>query len=250
MKKTLFLALALVMAGYAAAENVLRVWSNGQIVYEISANEADSVTFTQAQDQLELASKFWPLVMDNSTIEKYATKMAADLRADDVDNFIYIWNNYVAGDNRGLNFYGNGEGYMSLVVGNDSWCGLGLFLGEKGSAVNAAVKLANEIVADPDSYYLHMAIKSTDAASHAFYVLNNENTHFTLGRNWVSDAPVYADFSRNGTWQEFSIPMSVLARGIDLGGLLIQSGMNVFVALSELIPGAELNLDAVYFYKK
>jgi hypothetical protein len=59
---------------------------------------------------------------------------------------------------------------------------------------------------------------------------------------------VYADFERDGAWHAFDIPMSKFANA--LANQAVEAGVNVFVVLTEGTQGAQLNLDAVYFYKK
>lgn len=197
-------------------------------------------------------SQVWPIWLDDITAEANASKIVADFRPNDIDRFLYIWmNTYVANDTpTGLNFYGNSEGYISLLVGTLGWCGAGFCPAEteNSTAWQAAEDLRQAIVANPDDYYLHMAIKSTDNASHCFYTFGMEATKFVLGSYSVYDGPLYADFARNGEWAEFDIPMSRFAPA--LATSTCAAGINIFVFLSESIAGAQLNLDAIYFYKK
>ncbi len=211
--------------------------------------EADQ---TQGTGATLKGSKFWPIAIDGTTADANASKMVADFRPDDVGKFLYIWENtYVANDNpTGLNFHGNTDGYTALVVGSIGWSGCGYCLTETdgSNAWQAAEELRAAIVANPDDYFLHMAIKSTDKASHCFYVFGSEATKFVLGSTSQYDGPVYKDFTRNGEWAEFDIPMAQYATA--LATTTCAAGVNVFVALSEGTAGAQLNMDAVYFYKK
>ena len=211
--------------------------------------EADQ---TQGGGKALKGSQFWPIAIDGTTADANASKMVADFRPDDVGKFLYIWENtYVANDNpTGLNFHGNTEGYTALLVGSVGWSGCGYCLTESdgSKAWEAAEALRAAIVANPDDYFLHMAIKSTDNASHCFYVLGSEATKFVLGSTSQYDGPVYQNFTRNGEWAEFDIPMAQYAAA--LSTTTCAAGVNVFVALSEGINGSQLNMDAVYFYKK
>ena len=211
--------------------------------------EADQ---TQGGGAALKGSQFWPIAIDGTTADANASKMVADFRPDDVGKFLYIWENtYVANDNpTGLNFHGNTEGYTALLVGSVGWSGCGYCLTETdaSNAWQAAEALRQAIVANPDDYFLHMAIKSTDNASHCFYVLGSEATKFVLGSTSQYDGPVYQNFTRNGEWAEFDIPMAQYAAA--LSTTTCAAGVNVFVALSEGINGSQLNMDAVYFYKK
>ena len=211
--------------------------------------EADQ---TQGGGKALKGSQFWPIAIDGTTADANASKMVADFRPDDVGKFLYIWENtYTANDNpTGLNFHGNTDGYTALVVGSVGWSGCGYCLTESdgSNAWQAAEALRQAIVASPDDYFLHMAIKSTDNASHCFYVLGSEATKFVLGSTSQYDGPVYQNFTRNGEWAEFDIPMAQYAAALSTTTCV--AGVNVFVALSEGIAGAQLNMDAVYFYKK
>ena len=198
-------------------------------------------------------SQIWPIALDGTTSEANASKIVADFRPNDVDQFLYFWDNggvttYNAGTASGLNFYGNGDGYTAMVVGKLGWAGSGFCLTDKGTGWQAAEALRAAIVASPDDYFLHLAMKSTDNYSHCFYMFGSEATKFVIGSKSVYDGPVYKDFARDGSWTEFDIPMSTYASA--LANTTCAAGVNVFVALTEGIEGAQLNLDAVYFYKK
>lgn len=197
-------------------------------------------------------SQFWPIAIDGTTADANASKLVGDFRPDDVGKFLYVWDaTYVANDNpTGLNFHGNTDGFTALTVSTLGWAGCGYCLTETDAskAWEAAEALRAAIVASPDDYYLHMALKSTDKASHCFYIFGSEATKFVIGSTAVYDGPLYEDFTRNGEWAEFDIPMSRFATA--LATTTCAAGVNVFVALTEGTAGAQLNLDAVYFYKK
>ena len=197
-------------------------------------------------------SQFWPIAIDGATTDANASKLVADFRPDDIGKFLYVWDaTYVANDNpTGLNFHGNTEGFTALTVSTLGWAGCGYCLTESdgGKTWEAAEALRAAIVANPDDYYLHIALKSTDKASHCFYIFGSEATKFVIGSTAVYDGPLYEDFTRNGEWVEFNIPMSRFATA--LATTTCVAGVNVFVALTEGTAGAQLNMDAVYFYKK
>ena len=186
--------------------------------------------------------------MDGATYAANESKIVASFQPNDVDQFLYVWENTYAGGNAtGLNFAGNSEGYTALTV-TAGWAGAGFCLTEAGTGWQTAEALRAAIVANPDEYFLHMAIKSTDNYSHCFYSFGNEATKFVLGPTAVYDGAIYANFTRDGSWQEFDIPMSTYAAALATTPCV--AGVNVFVTLTEGVVGAQLNLDAVYFYKK
>lgn len=192
------------------------------------------------------AMQFWPVIMDGTTINANVSSMVASFAPNETDQFLYIWENtYSAGTATGLNFNGNGDGYTALVVADKGWSGLGFSLTDKGNGWQAAEQLRQAIVANPDSYFLHLAIKSTDEASHCFYIFGSEATKFVLGNHSEYDGTVYDDFDRDGEWHDFFIPMTKYASL--LANTVVTAGVNVFVTLSQGMAGAQLNLDAVYF---
>ena len=211
--------------------------------------EADQ---TQGGGATLKGSQFWPIAIDGTTADANASKLVGDFRPDDVGKFLYVWDaTYVANENpTGLNFHGNTDGFTALTVSTLGWAGCGYCLTETDAskAWEAAEALRAAIVASPDDYYLHMALKSTDKASHCFYIFGSEATKFVIGSTAVYDGPLYEDFTRNGEWAEFDIPMSRFATA--LATTTCAAGVNVFVALTEGTAGAQLNMDAVYFYKK
>lgn len=211
--------------------------------------EADQ---TQGGGATLKGSQFWPIAIDGTTADANASKLVGDFRPDDVGKFLYVWDaTYVANDNpTGLNFHGNTDGFTALTVSTLGWAGCGYCLTETDAskAWEAAEALRAAIVDSPDDYYLHMALKSTDKASHCFYIFGSEATKFVIGSTAVYDGPLYEDFTRNGEWAEFDIPMSRFATA--LATHTCAAGVNVFVALTEGTAGAQLNMDAIYFYKK
>lgn len=192
-------------------------------------------------------SQVWPIILDGTTLEANQSKVVASFQPNDVDQFLYVWEGtYEGSEATGLNFHGNSDGYLSMSV-TQGWAGAGFCLTDKGNGWEAAESLRAAIVANPDQYFLHMAIKSTDNYSHCFYMFGSEATKFVLGNHSVYDGPIKADFERDGAWKEFDIPMSQYASA--LANTTCAAGVNVFVMLSEGVVGAKLNLDAVYFYK-
>ena len=197
-------------------------------------------------------SKFWPIQVDQRIVTKNTRKRVADFRPNNEGRFCYVWDGtYIINENPiGSNFHGNNDSYLALLVGYSDWagCGYTLTATDPDKSWEDAEALRADIVANPNDYYLHMAIKSTDEASHCFYIFGSEATKFVIGSTSVYDAPIYENFARNGNWTEFDIPMSRFATA--LSTITCAPGVNIFAALSENIAGAQLNLDAVYFYKK
>ena len=196
-------------------------------------------------------SEVWPIIMDAVTYEANKSKMKGDFRVDDTNNFLYIWasgETYGKGDGAGKNFFGNNEGYVSLTVAAPAgWSGCGFCLGATSAA--AAEELRKAIVASPDDYYLHFAMKATTTGNHQFYTFNDATTSFAVGTATIEKGEVIGDFTRDGSWAEFDVPMSKFATALASINFLNTDG-NIFCVLSGGQVGSQLNLDAVYFYKK
>ena len=108
-------------------------WVENPKICLSSAQKNISVDYTYGRYALcpeEIASpvkgsQVWPLILDAATAATCAPKIVADFRPDDVNNFIYIWENtYTGGGGGGTNLYGQ-EGYLSLAVAGKGWSGLG-----------------------------------------------------------------------------------------------------------------------------
>ena len=192
-------------------------------------------------------SQVWPIILDGTTAEANASKIVATFQPNDVDQHLWLWEGtYDGGTATGLNFHGNSDGYCALLVTSVGWSGAGFCLDEGSAGLAASESLRQAIVANPDDYFLHIAIKSTDQAAHTFYMFANDQTKFVLGGAVFDGGFVFSDFARDGAWHEFDIPMSTFASTLASK----EAGTNVFVMLSGGVTGTQLNLDAVYFYKK
>ena len=215
------------------------------VLVEAAGSTGGNTTAAQVK-----GTKIWPIILDAVTAEANAAKIVGDLRIDDTNNFLYIWaagETYVAGEGTGLNFHGNTEGYVALTVAApQGWSGLGFCLGEASAA--AAEQLRQAIVANPDKYFLHIAMKATTTGNHQFYTFNDAATSFAIGTATIEAGQVVGDFKRDGSWAEFDIPMANFAAA--MANLTFPTGGNIFCALSGNAPGSQLNLDALYFYEK
>ena len=215
------------------------------VLVEAAGSTGGNTTAAQVK-----GTKIWPIVLDAVTAEANASKIVGDLRIDDTNNFLYIWaagETYAAGEGTGLNFHGNTEGYVALTVAApQGWSGLGFCLGEASAA--AAEQLRQAIVANPDKYFLHIAMKATTPGNHQFYTFNDAVTSFAVGTATIEAGAVIGDFTRDGSWAEFDVPMANFAAA--LANIPFPTGGNIFCALSGGAVGSQLNLDAVYFYEK
>lgn len=196
-------------------------------------------------------SQIWPVVLDGVTYETCASKVVADFRVDDTNNFLYVWasgETYSAGDGTGVNFFGNNEGYVSLtVVAPAGWSGCGFHVG--AANISKMKELRDAIVASPDDFYLHLAMKATTTGNHQFYTFAEKAASFAVGTATIEAGAVIGDFTRDGAWHEFDVPMAQFAAALSKVNIP-DAGLDIFSCLSGAQAGSQLNLDAVYFYKK
>ena len=197
------------------------------------------------------AKRIWAVVLDGVTAEKNASILAGDLRVNDVDNHLYIWaagETYNAGEGVGKNYFGNTEGYVSLVCAAPAgWSGGGFCI-ENAESVAAIQTLKEAIVANPDKFYLHLGLKATNAGNHEFYIFGTAATAFNIGTAAIEAGSVIGDFERDGEWHGFDIPLAQFASAI--ANVDVVSGINILCFLSGNQVGAQLNMDAIYFYEK
>lgn len=260
MKRITFLAMfvAMVLGMNAQSSKTMHIWKDGVATNFLIASEIDSITFSDGNIDKENVNPvkgdyIWPILLDNITFEANASKIVADFRPNDINNFFYIWSTgetYISNSpGTGLNFYGNDEGYLSLTVAApDGWSGCGFCLEDEECAA-AADALRKEIIANPNEYFLHLAIKSTNTGNHQFYTFNNQSTSFAIGTTTIEAGDVIGNFTRDGEWYEFNIPMANFVTALNTIGDFPVEG-NILCVLSGGQKGSELNLDAVYFYKK
>lgn len=219
-------------------------------------------------------SDYFIIQLGEKEVAQIGGKMVASFAQNTADQTgsknLYVWEQtYVAGATQGKNFYGvTGEGWVSLTVTSVGWSGLGYSCGWGGANPTPAGKETEqqEAMADlnklaaimdaPDDYYFHIAMKSTDNASHLLTLNGKSNTKgvVCIGAaafvdNGVS-YPAYTDFTRNGDWGEIEIPMSYFTKqGLVYGANNTESS-NVLAILSGGVSGTQLQFDACFIYKK
>ncbi len=195
-------------------------------------------------------SEVWPIILDETQFTEWQDLIKGDFRPDDVTKFLYVWaagETYAQGEGTGLNYYGH-DGYTSLiVVAPDSWSGCGFCMVDSVAA--APMKdLVAAINAEPDKYFLHLGMKATTQGNHQFYIFNDAATSFAIGTKTIEAGEVFGDFTRDGSWAGFDIPMTMFTTY--LSTYEPAAGHNIFCVLSGDSRGSQLNMDAVFFYKK
>lgn len=197
-------------------------------------------------------SNYYVIIMDGVTAASIESKIVGDLRPNDVDKFLYIWDGtYNAGTSTGPNFFGEVEAWTSLTVASAGWSGAGFNI---NSTANAALLTSMKDITDhPEDYYLHIGIKSKDNGIHAIILGGQTEVKFAIGASGFVDGaatyPALGDFTRDGEWQRVEIPVKTLT-DMGLSYSNFAANPNIFAFLSGGVTGTTLDLDAVFFYKK
>lgn len=202
-----------------------------------------------SQNALTNGDNYYLISMDDITAAKINSKVIADFRPNESTNFFYIWaNTYIYKYVTTTNFFGENQPWISLEVGTQAWAGGGFFT----SNTRELNKLP-QLLADTTDYRLHFAMKSTDTSVHLIGLSGLNNTEFAVGAQSFNDNGIYksplCDFPRDGQWHSIEIPVSKLInKGLSYSSDIVDT--NVFYILSGGIVGTDMELDAVFYYKK
>lgn len=204
-----------------------------------------------SQNALTDGDNYYLISMDDISASKINSKVVADFRPNQSTNNLYIWaDTYTPENVTGLNSFGDANvSWVSLIVNTVGWSGAGFH------STNTALldKLAT-VTANPENYFLHFAVKSSDNACHLFGMDGQSNIKFSIGPtpfidNGVS-TPTITNFPRDGEWHTIEIPMTTLKQmGLSYSTNNMDS-KNVFWLLSGGVPGVKLELDAIFIYEK
>lgn len=198
---------------------------------------------------------YYLISLDNFSAAAISEKIIADYRVNETTNAMYIWKDsiknvdtYSLGTCVGTNFYDEDKKWISLIVGNAGWSGARFY-----SSDTTSLKKLSVILNNPSDYHLHIAMKDTAKTVFMFGLFDNNNYRFAVGDNSFNDVgtliPALSNFTRDGQWHEFDIPMSHFANG----GFVYnpkKGGINIFWVLSGGISGTKVQFDAVFIYKK
>ena len=196
-------------------------------------------------------SNYFTIQLDESTFEFIKDKVSQDLRPDEENKFLYVWENtYLPGNPTGLNFFGQAEGWVSLVVGSVGWSGAGYFVGTGFGDIDMT-----DMYNNPDDYVFHLAIKSAEENSKFLFKFKDGESTVGLcigGSDFVDGSTTYqpfANFPRDNEWHSIEIPVTKLN---ELGLFYSKSftNGNVIEILAGGVSGTTLDLDAMFFYKK
>lgn len=186
-----------------------------------------------------------------------AGKVKQDIRMNGGTRQFYLWIaesngalTYEGVPSVGPNAYGNPVDYVAIVTtGADGWSGAAFTMND--------VDLSG-IYNEADKYYYHFAIKSPTnqtTSGHTFQ-FNSQSLgaeiNLFFGPENASEkfwnATWYADYPHDGEWHHFDIPVSLLVQKGWIWGEPYST--NVIVMTSGGVAGIELDIDAIFFYKK
>ena len=197
------------------------------------------------------------VLLDNASIESLKTsgKTVQDLRADDVNRFLYVWDNtFVAGDGSYPGVDMQMDGYVSFDVSTIGWSGAGF------NIANAAADFKHFT----DDTHFHCGLRSTNGINNVAliigdgYAFDNQNNKWSPAKISVgSEAfvdngtsyPLVGNFDADGEWVAVDITLGQLKKlwpsfNYKAGGF----GGNILSFLAGGTTGKNISLDAVYFY--
>ena len=207
--------------------------------------------YAQAEFDFSTGSNYHLIYLDEETAAANlnASDITSDCRPDDTTRFLYVWDNTYTG-NTGADLNSNGVpgAYLSFTVNNVGWSGMG-FVNTAGCNFDAI----------DDSYHFHMAIKTTDADSHAIIIGDadaGEVAKFALGSApFVDGGSIYEilqEITTDGEWNAVDASVADLKAYSATGKLGYSNPEftgNVFSMLSGGRTGVTVDLDAIFFYK-
>ena len=197
---------------------------------------------------------YYLIHLDGTTYNQIANKVVADLRTDDYNTHLWVWDaTATAVDPIGPNYYGEVEDYMSFVPAA-GWYGLA-YCTYDATRLNKLI----DITLNPAEYVFHIALKSQDYGTHIIKMYSGGN-EFAVEIGAAGDNRKY-QLPRDGEWYEFEIPMTdftnqgLLWDGNDWANadpVAITGGHNTVAFIGIGDPGyilGSLNYDAVFIYK-
>lgn len=155
----------------------------------------------------------------------------------------YLWENtFKYGTASGPNSFGVEGAYMSLVVNNSSWTGMGYNVAASATPLNLS--------AISSDYILHFAVKATHSEPIEF-VLNDgqRDAQIVLGQSAFDGHEALADFQRDGLWHEIYVPLKYLNSkfGTNFSSQTNYTG-NIFVIRTTAVMDNTVDYDAVFIY--
>lgn len=236
--KNLTLLAALAVCGFATA--------NAQYVVDPTLDRT-----------LETGSKYDVILLDNASIESLSKsgKTVQDLRVDDTNRFLYIWDNtFVPGDGSYPGVGTHSDGYTALEVSNIGWSGAGFCL----------VNTAGDFKHFTDDTHFHVGLRTTNGLNSLALIIADGNKFGDTNAKWspakisvgaeafVDQSvtfPLVGNFPADGDWTGIDITFAQLKKlwpSFDYKAE--EFGGNIVSILAGGATGKNICLDALYFY--
>lgn len=244
----------------AVADNgttaIIKGLKEGETTLKVTAAEKSKTIFVTVNDGVvppppAAEYSYFVLALDDDALASLGSE-ALDMRVNDSDSFFYIWEGtYNSLETSGLNSLGNVAGWYSLeVVENTTWSGLGFCYMNMSNLANMAVITEEE----GKDWYLHLAVKTTSPVSHLIGIAG-EAGEYKVGINgdYVDNGTTYKNIqtlTTDGEWNEIEIPMDKVIQGGVVFSDKPTKNPNLVFVLSGGVAGTNIQLDAIYFYKK
>jgi hypothetical protein len=230
-----------------------------------------AVNMTNLPDSIGLGSDFYIIYMDSVNEASLETQTAEKSMLRSID--IWADENQTAtltGSSRsGVNAWGIGKSWVALDVAESAatagWNGGAIVAVLNSDDFPSRVPNLKPVTDNPADYCFHFAVKSPATQPDAGWTLifysdstpGDAGLKYYVGPDTVRSAfglPWLGNYAHDGQWHHFEIPVSQLVeRGYKWGGPLSAANGRVYLLGFQSpanVPGTELNLDAVFFYKK
>lgn len=195
-------------------------------------------------------TNYYIISVDDSTANLLKNRTVADFRPgiNKLDSFLIWESTYTPVASVGTNFFGRSSSWISLQIDSVGWSGAHFLSYD----YNLLGKFA-PVIDNPDNYYLHIGIKSSDNAVFLFGLMDQTGLEFGVGDTAFNDrgkiVPSITNFTRNGQWQEIEVPLTKLNVS-QLNYTKDMGARNVLWFLTGDHPGLKVDIDALYIYKK
>lgn len=134
--------------------------------------------------------------------------------------------------------------YMSYVVGDAGWSGLGYNFAADATPMNLS--------GINDDYKFHIALKSTGKDAVDFYLTDGSGheAHLVFGDKAFDGKEPVANFDRDGEWYNIDIPMTYLEDnfGLSFKKDTEYKDKNILCLLAGGNQGFTIDYDAIFFY--
>lgn len=239
---------------------VIKGLKAGETSVKVSAGKKSKtcfVTITEKQETPETPETPDPVVSSYDYFvimlddDAYATlDNACDLRVNDNDSFLYIWENtYKSFATTGVNSKGNAAGWWAFEVTNVGWSGAGVSYQNK-----TTLAYLNQIQQDNgEGWYLHFAAKVNSDAAHLIGIGGETEYKFAINNDYIDNGQTFAPkatVTADSEWHEVEVSMSeAISAGLVFSDKPTKNP-NLFFILSGGVAGTQIELDAIYIYKK